>query len=133
MKKPGKICFLILIATISLQLPGSAQTRNIIVDSLTTLVDGTVSPFNQVGPGDTVFFLGGARKYLSISNFSGTSENPVVFTNRSGPVTINTAHYYGISINNCRNFFLCLYKQSYKQKHCKENKSVLLHIVIIDP
>ncbi|MCX6266730.1 MAG: right-handed parallel beta-helix repeat-containing protein, partial [Bacteroidetes bacterium] len=45
-------------------------------------------------------------KYLAISNFVGSPETPVIFSNKSGAVIFNTDHYYAISIGNCRYFRL---------------------------
>jgi hypothetical protein len=61
-----------------------------------------VSPFNRVQPGDTVRIEAGQREFLLIRNFSGDSLLPVVFINEGGQVQINTSHYYGMSVRNCR-------------------------------
>lgn len=72
------------------------------MSSTTTLVDATVFPYNQLLPGDTLFFQAGMREYLLIRNFEGESGNPVVFINLGGVVIIDTDHFYGISVVNCR-------------------------------
>jgi hypothetical protein len=72
------------------------------VDTLVTLVDALASPFNQVKPGDTILFEPGNRDYILIRNFSGIAGKPIVFMNKNDVVTINTDHYFGISIQNCR-------------------------------
>jgi hypothetical protein len=79
-----------------------AQHTHFVVDSTVDMIDAAASPFNQVLPGDTVFLSGGNRDYLLIINFKGASGSPIVFMNTNGIVTINTNHYYGILLQNCR-------------------------------
>ncbi len=83
-----------------------AQNRSFIVDSLTTVIDGSYPPFNQVHPGDTILFEHGMRDFILLRNFQGEAGNPVIIINGGGVVKINTDHYYGISIRNCRYFKL---------------------------
>ena len=66
------------------------------------LIDANDTPYNQVRPGDTLYFSGGNRLYLNIRNFHGKSGSPIVMINRNGAVIIDTDHYFGISIENCR-------------------------------
>jgi len=81
-----------------------AQTKRmkIIVSNTTTLVDGTVAPFNQVHPGDTLFFQAGMRDYILIRNFQGATGKTIVFMNLDSVVVISTDHNFGVSIQNCR-------------------------------
>ena len=72
------------------------------IDSLITVVDGTVAPYHQLEPGDTLNILAGNRQNLLLQNISGSSEKPIVIINKGGIVTFNTDSYYGISIRNCR-------------------------------
>jgi len=65
-------------------------------------LDGHDSIYKDVGPGDTIFFLAGNRNFLLIKNFQGAEGNPIVFINSGGEVIIDTDHYFGISIQNCR-------------------------------
>jgi hypothetical protein len=81
-----------------------AQNRSFAVDSLTTLIDANYHPYNQVGPGDTLLFEHGNRAFILIRNFQGLEDKPIIFINRGGIVNINTDHYFGISIRNCRYF-----------------------------
>lgn len=81
---------------------GYSRQHVFFVDTLTTLVDANYAPFNQVQPGDTVSFKPGKRAYILIRNFTGENDKPVVFINGPGLVTINTDHYFGISVQNCR-------------------------------
>lgn len=79
-----------------------AEKQRVIVDTATNLIDATVAPFNQVQPGDTVFFAAGRHDFILIRNFTGMPGKPILFINYQGVVTINTDHYFGISIQNCR-------------------------------
>ncbi len=79
-----------------------SQQHVFYVDTLTTLLDANYAPFNQVQPGDTICFKAGKRAYILIRNFTGNSDKPVFFINGPGLVTINTDHYFGISVQNCR-------------------------------
>jgi hypothetical protein len=79
-----------------------AQGRSFPVDSLTTVIDGNYPPYNQVRPGDTLLLEYGKRNYILLRNFQGEADNPIVIINSGGVVSINTDHYYGISIRNCR-------------------------------
>lgn len=81
-----------------------AQRTHFIVDSLTTLIDGSCLPYNQVNPGDTVFLSGGQKNFLLIRNFRGEPGNPIVFLNHNGIIIINTDHYFGVSVENCQYF-----------------------------
>jgi hypothetical protein len=86
----------------SFSKPAFSQKHIFYVDTLTTLVDAFAAPFNAVQPGDTISFNSGWRPYILIRNFSGASDKPVIFINGNGQVIIDTDHYYGISIQNCR-------------------------------
>lgn len=79
-----------------------AQNRVFAVDSLTNVIDGNSPPFNLVLPGDTLLFENGRHDFILLRNFTGELNNPIVIINGGGMVTINTNHYYGISIRNCR-------------------------------
>lgn len=67
-------------------------------------LDGNDAAYKEVGPGDTLRFAAGNRKYLLIKNFRGDANKPIVLINYGGAVTIDTDHYFGISIQNCRYF-----------------------------
>lgn len=81
-----------------------AQNTSFAVDSLTTLIDANYPPYNQVEPGDTLLFEHGNREFILIRNFQGLEDKPIIFINQGGIVNINTDHYFGISIRNCRYF-----------------------------
>jgi hypothetical protein len=78
------------------------QNPRFLIDLNTNLAEGDAVPFNQVQPGDTVFIQSGTRGYLRIRDFNGTSNQPIIFMNYGGVVTINTSYNYGIAISNCR-------------------------------
>jgi hypothetical protein len=83
-----------------------AQYKCFPVDTLTLVIDGEYPPFDQVMPGDTLQFEPGNRKYLIFRNIFGELNQPVIISNRSGKVVIDTDHYFGISFRNCRYFRL---------------------------
>ncbi len=95
---------LLLLCWISFPDTCAAQRGHFIVDSLTTVIDAANSPFNMVLPGDTIFLTGGRKDYLLIRNFQGVPGNPITFMNSAGVVIIDTDHYFGISVENCRYF-----------------------------
>ncbi len=67
------------------------------ISSSTNVFDGT-----NVAPGDTICVSGGQRDYLLLRNITGTQALPVVIINRGGTVVINTNHFYGIKLSNCK-------------------------------
>ncbi|MDO9255331.1 MAG: T9SS type A sorting domain-containing protein [Bacteroidales bacterium] len=79
-----------------------AQSTSISVDTLTNLIDGISAPFNQIQPGDTIFFEPGRRDFILIRNFTGEAENPIIFMNKKGVVTISGNYSTGISIRTSR-------------------------------
>ncbi|MCX6306807.1 MAG: T9SS type A sorting domain-containing protein [Bacteroidetes bacterium] len=81
-----------------------AQPKGYHIDSLTTTIDGALTPYNQVVPGDTLLFEHGRRAFLLIRNFHGTEDRPIIMMNNGGVVMFDTDHYYGISIRKCRYF-----------------------------
>ncbi len=97
--KSQKLLFLILLLTSSAQL---AISKSVIVPVNIFYLDGSASPYNQLAGGDTLFFAAGNRTYLCIKNFKGNTTNPIVMINKGGDVIIDTDHYYGISVQNCR-------------------------------
>lgn len=65
-------------------------------------LDGHDAIYQDVNPGDTLFILAGNKDYLLIKDFQGAEGKPIVLMNSGGAVIIDTDHYFGISINNCR-------------------------------
>ena len=92
----------LLLFCVAIAFPGKVQKQRIIVNSATTLIDATVAPYTQILPGDTLFFQAGTREYLLIRNFHGESGKPIVLINLGGVVIIDTDHFFGISMVNCR-------------------------------
>ena len=85
--------------------PGKTKSQNnpqFLVDTSITLIDGTQSPYNLVGPGDTVYIFPGTRVNLLIRNFQGSPAAPIIFINFHAPVVIRTNYSYGITIRGCR-------------------------------
>jgi hypothetical protein len=98
--------FFVLTFTYSMSNRVWGQQHVFTVDTAVSIVDATVSPYNMVQPGDTILFKAGKRSFIRIKNFTGNTDNPVIFMNDNGQVNIHTDHYYGISIVNCRFFRL---------------------------
>lgn len=100
--RPGFVfsVFAIIVILFSQQL--FAQSTSITVDTLTNLIDANSAPFNQVKAGDTILLEPGRREYILIRNFYGESENPIIFMNKNGVVTVKGNYPTGISIRNCR-------------------------------
>lgn len=70
------------------------------------VIDGRVSPYDQLEPGDVIELESGVRVPLQIRNISGTQEKPIIIRNaRDGIVEINTAYgWYGFWLRNCHYF-----------------------------
>jgi len=95
--------FFILIPAIFLFICNAqGQYPRFLIGLSTNLAEGDAAPFNAVQPGDTVFIQSGTRDYLRIRDFFGNSDNPVIFMNYGGVVTVNTSYNYGIAVSNCR-------------------------------
>ncbi len=97
----GKI-FLLILFLISIARLAECQNKGFIVPANEFFVDANVLPYNQVKAGDTLYFIAGNRDYLGIANFKGSAAKPIIMINLGGDVIIDTDHYYGISIRNCR-------------------------------
>ncbi len=98
--------FFVLTFTYSMNNRAWSEQHVYTVDTALTIVDANASPYNLVQPGDTLLFKTGERTFIRIMNFTGEKDKPVIFMNDIGQVNINTDHYYGISIVNCRFFRL---------------------------
>lgn len=79
-----------------------ARYDGIVIDSTQLYINASSDAYKDVKGGDTLFFKAGDKKYLLIANFQGEPDKPIVMINYQGAVTIDTDHYYGISIRNCR-------------------------------
>ena len=93
------VCGLLSTAYLAI---GQKTSYLIAVDKL--YLDGTDLAYKDIKPGDTLLFAAGNRDYLLIKNFIGLPGKPIVMMNTGGEVIIDTDHYYGISIQNCRYF-----------------------------
>jgi hypothetical protein len=94
---------LLMISVFALFFTLSSRSQNVFtVDTLSTLVDGLYSPYNQVEPGDTIFLEAGMRRLIRIRNLTGAPGKPVVIINKNGKVVFDSDYTYGISILNCR-------------------------------
>ncbi|NVO19558.1 MAG: T9SS type A sorting domain-containing protein [Bacteroidetes bacterium] len=95
---------LILVSILFVSIAVYGQTSHTTVDTNTRVIDGYAAAFSQLEPGDTIFLKGGKRDFLLIKNIQGTEGYPIVIINQDGPLIIDTEHYFGISIQNCRFF-----------------------------
>lgn len=86
--------------------PSPSSAKNVVVDSLISVVDGTQAPFNQLVPGDTILLKSGTRQSLLLRNLYGSAVKPLIITNSGGVVVFDTDGYYGISARNSRYFRL---------------------------
>jgi hypothetical protein len=67
-----------------------------------TYINGTISPYNTLQPGDTLLFQGGARLFIQVRNFTGSAAHPIVMMNTGGAVLLGKTNNYGIKIANCK-------------------------------
>jgi len=104
MIKSLSIFFVLFVIAGNLVVSGQKTSFEIGIG--TVYLDGKDAAYKDVDPGDTLFFAAGNRKYLLVKNFSGQPDKPIVFINSGGEVIIDTDHYFGISIQNCRYFRL---------------------------
>ena len=97
-----KKTLLIILLLTSTFYTGFGQNKGFTIPVGKLLIDAREAPYHQIKPGDTLYFSGGNRKYLIIRNFNGKAGNPIVMINKGGSVIIDTDHYFGVSIQNCR-------------------------------
>lgn len=79
-----------------------ARYDGYIIDSTQLYINANDATYDDLKAGDTLFFQAGNKDYLLIENFVGEADNPIVIINYQGAITIDTDHYFGISIRNCR-------------------------------
>ncbi|HWS01693.1 MAG TPA: right-handed parallel beta-helix repeat-containing protein [Prolixibacteraceae bacterium] len=82
--------------------PGYGQKKSIVIAVDKLMIDANDQAYKNVKPGDTLYIQAGKRAYLNIRHFRGKHGSPIVMINKGGDVIIDTDHYYGISIQNCR-------------------------------
>jgi len=80
------------------------QSTSMHIDPGKLYIDANDLLYKDIKPGDTLFFNAGNRDYLLVKNFLGAPGKPIVMINSGGEVIIDTDHYFGISIQNCRYF-----------------------------
>lgn len=80
----------------------SGQKTSYLIAPEKIYLDAADPAYSKVQAGDTLFFASGQKQYLLVKNFQGSPEKPIVFINSGGEVVIDTDHYFGISIQNCR-------------------------------
>ncbi|MEI6276821.1 MAG: choice-of-anchor Q domain-containing protein, partial [Prolixibacteraceae bacterium] len=98
---PTKLLLLVSLLAIFTQFAHS-QNKGYVIPSNVFYIDANVAPYNKVLPGDTLYFQAGNKDYLGIANFTGTAAKPIIMINQGGDIIIDTNHYYGIAIKNCR-------------------------------
>jgi len=79
-----------------------SQNTGYIVPIDKYFIDANDPIYKNVHAGDTLKLVAGNRRYINLSNFKGAEGKPIVVVNDGGEVIIDTDHYYGISIQNCR-------------------------------
>lgn len=85
-----------------------AQTVcNFTIGLSTSLIDGRITPYNQIRPGNTICLTAGLRVPLQFRNIQGTAENPITIINSGGQVIINSSSgWYGFWFLNSKHFRL---------------------------
>ena len=99
LKRSILIFYLLFILKVQFVL---ALQTSYIIGSDKLYIDALNPTYQNVKPGDTLYFNGGNRDYLLIKNFKGAPGKPIVMINLGGNVIIDTDNYYGIAIQNCR-------------------------------
>jgi len=95
--------FLLVSFVLSISVVSAfGQKTNFHIAPEVLYLDGLDTIYKNIEPGDTLSFTGGNRDYLLIKNFLGAEGKPIVMINSDGDVIIDTDHYFGISIENCR-------------------------------
>lgn len=97
-----KKCYLILLRVLFVLNTAFGQKTSFLIAPEVWFLDGHDAIYQDVDPGDTLFFMAGNRDYLLIKDFQGAEGKPIVLMNSGGAVIIDTDHYFGISIQNCR-------------------------------
>lgn len=94
--------YLILLCALFILNTAWGQKTSFKIAPEVWFLDGHDAIYKDVDPGDTLFFVAGNRNYLLIKDFQGAEGKPIVLMNSGGAVIIDTDHYFGISIQNCR-------------------------------
>src|SRR5688572_15397407 len=105
-----KLLFSLSVSVTGFALAGTftplqaAPSCDYTVSTSTTTIDGRVSPYNSVRPGNTICLQAGSRGFLQIKNITGTVSAPIIFINSGGAVTIRSSQYFGIAVSNSSYF-----------------------------
>ena len=100
-----KNLYIVVVLFVLSGAPGAyGQKTSFQIGTEIIYLNGNDVAYKDVGPGDTLLFAPGNRKYLLIKNLRGEAGKPIVLMNSGGEVVIDTDHYFGISIQNCRYF-----------------------------
>lgn len=89
---------IVILTSVFLRATASSAQKSMPADSTKLVIDGSLFPFSQLNPGDTIKLLPGIRPFLIFKNINGTAEQPIIICNEKGIVEINSDHYFGISI-----------------------------------
>jgi len=81
----------------------TALSAQVVIPSEVNLVDGTLSPWSDLKPGDTLLLAAGQREHITFRNFIGTESEPFVLTNE-GDVQVVSSIGYAISFQNLHHF-----------------------------
>ena len=93
------LCLIVVLLAIAVNI--QAQNK-ITVDSTKWIIDGELTPFSGLHPGDTISLLPGNRPFMIFKNINGSPLKPIVIINEGGIVEINSTHYFSISIRHSR-------------------------------
>ncbi len=95
---------------------GSNGFQTLLTSASAVKCDHTIGPnistadnrsnFKAVRPGDTVCITAGYRNTLTLQNFEGKPETPIIFTNYGGQVVFNQTSDFAFRIQNSRYFRL---------------------------
>lgn len=89
----------LLVATQGVSI---AQHSSFHIGVSTKIIDGLIAPYDQIKPGDTLILEKGVKEYMIFRNLSGDENLVITIINGQGQVIIDTEHYFGISVRNCR-------------------------------
>ena len=89
----------LLVATQGVSI---AQHSSFHIGVSTKIIDGLFAPYDQIKPGDTLILEKGVKEYMIFRNLSGDENLVITIINGQGQVIIDTEHYFGISVRNCR-------------------------------
>ena len=98
--KVVSIRYIVAVACILLGLMAHGKSFKIYPNQV--MLKASSSFLSSMAPGDTLLLQPGVWHHLSLINLTGSAEKPIVVINDNGLVDINSDHYYGISVSNCK-------------------------------